>query len=109
MLLKGEGVDMDLDKAFYWLSKASSQNDAQSLYHLGFMYENGIRVGINVQRAVALYKKAAQKGDILAEYSLAMIYKTGKGDIKRDVNQYKKWLTRVKNSKQALAYQASAQ
>jgi len=81
--LDGIGVEVDLDKAFFWLSKASNNESAQAQYLLGFMYENGIRVDKNLERAAKLYTKASIGGDLMAKYHLAFMYKDGKG-VKRD-------------------------
>ena len=110
MHLNGIGTDMDVKKAFYWISKAAGNGDAEAQYLLGFMYENGIKVGVNIPRAVVLYEKAALQGDILSQYNLAMIYKEGKGDIKKDMDKAFKWLGRVQNAKKnlELEYQARA-
>jgi TPR repeat protein len=108
MYLDGIGTDMDVNKAFYWISKASNNGDVDAQYLLGFMYENGIKVAVNVPRAVTLYQKAAKQGDILSQYSLAMIYKEGKGGIKKDMIKAYKWLAKVQLSKKGLEYQARA-
>ncbi len=108
MYLDGIGTDVDIKKAFYWISKAASTGDAQAQYLLGFMYENGIKVAVNMPRAVTLYKKAALQGDILSQYNLAMIYKEGKGEIKKDMDEAFKWLAHVQSNKEKLIYQARA-
>ncbi len=108
MYLDGIGTDVDIEKAFYWISKAASSGDTQAQYLLGFMYENGIKVAINIPRAVSLYTKAAEAGDILAQYNLAMIYKEGKGGVSKDMQQAFKWLAKIEESKNNLVYQARA-
>jgi TPR repeat protein len=94
MYLDGLGVEADLDKAFYWLSKASNSDDPQAQYLLGFMYENGIKVVQNPSRAAELYKKAASAGDIMAKYHLALMYHKGVG-IKKDNKRAIKLLKEV--------------
>jgi len=108
MYLDGIGTDIDVKKAFYWISKASNNGDVDAQYLLGFMYENGIKVAVNIPRAMTLYKKAAKQGDILSQYSLAMIYKEGKGGVKKDMVKAYKWLAKVQYSKKDLEYQARA-
>jgi len=108
MYLDGIGTEMDVKKAFYWISKASNNGDSDAQYLLGFMYENGIKVAVNTPRAVTLYQKAAKQGDILSQYSLAMIYKEGKGGVKKDMVKAYKWLSKVQVSKKDLEYQARA-
>ncbi len=108
MYLDGIGTEVDVKKAFFWISKAASSGDAEAQYLLGFMYENGIKVAVNMPRAVTLYKKAAVQGDILSQYNLAMIYKEGKGEIKKNMDEAFKWLSDVQCSKKELEYQARA-
>ena len=107
MYLDGIGVDVDVKKAFYWISKAANSGDVDAQYLLAFMYENGIKVAVNVPRAVALYKKSAAQGDILSQYNLAMIYKEGKGGVEKDMKQAYHWLSKVQYMKKGLEYQAS--
>ena len=108
MYLDGIGTDVDVKKAFYWISKAAATGDAEAQYLLGFMYENGIKVATNIPRAVTLYTKAAEQGDILSQYNLAMIYKEGKGGVQKDMNKAFKWLSNIQYSKKDLEYQARA-
>ncbi len=108
MYLDGIGTQVDLKKAFYWISKAADNGDAQAQYLLGFMYENGLKVAVNIPRAVVLYKKAALQGDVLSQYNLAMIYKEGKGGVGKDMDQAFKWLANVQSNKEKLIYQARA-
>ena len=108
MHLDGIGTDVDVSKAFYWISKAANAGDAEAQYLLGFMYENGLKVAVNIPRAVVLYEKAATQGDILAQYNLAMIYKEGKGDINKDMDKAFKYLSKVQYNKDNLEYQARA-
>ena len=72
------------------------------------MYENGIKVAVYLTRAVVLYKMAAKQGDVLAQYNLAMIYKEGKGEIKKDMEKAFKWLASVQYSRKSLELQARA-
>jgi len=97
MYLDGLGVEADLDKAFYWLSKASNNDDPQAQYLLGFMYENGIKVVQNPSRAAELYKKAASAGDIMAKYHLALMYHKGVG-VDKDNKKATKLLREIKQS-----------
>ena len=106
MYLDGIGTDIDVEKAFYWISKAANTGDAEAQYLMGFMYENGIKVAVNIPRAVILYEKAAKQDDVLAQYNLAMIYKEGKGEIKKDMEKAFSWLAKVQYSRESLELQA---
>ena len=104
MYLDGiNGVAVDHEAAFHWLSKAAAQGDPQAEYLLGFMYENGLYVARNVSRAVKWYKKSAQKGDVLAQYNLALIYKEGKGGVAKNMKEAFKWLRMVQHEESKIA------
>jgi uncharacterized protein len=62
MYHKGDGLKMDLDKAFYWYEKASDKNIAMAQYNLGMMYFEGIVVEKNEIKAKELWQKAADQG-----------------------------------------------
>jgi TPR repeat protein len=104
MYLDGVGVDVDHQKAFYWLSKAANAGDMEAQYLLGFMYENGLKVATNIKRATKWYTKAALQGDVLSQYNLAIIYKEGRGDIKKDMQKAFKWLAMVQDAREDMEY-----
>ena len=55
-------MEKDLDEAFQWFSKAAAQGYAVALNNLGSCYEYGKGVKKNMQTAISLYRKAAEKG-----------------------------------------------
>lgn len=108
MYLDGIGVEVDHDKAFFWLSKAAASGDPEAQYHLAFMYENGIKVAKNMTRAVKWYTEAALQGDILSQYNLAIIYKEGRGEVEKDMQKAFKWLYLVQEAREKMDFVASA-
>ena len=57
---------------------------------LGYCYENGIRTNIDKQKAVELYQRSANLGNIVAQYNLAIMYKNGEG-ITKDIDKAIYW------------------
>lgn len=54
----------DEDKeAFDWYMMAAEKNDIQGEYNVGFCYESGIGVEVNIKKARYWYKRAALQGD----------------------------------------------
>ena len=106
MYLDGIGVEVDFEKAFFWLSKAAT-SDVEAQYLLGFMYENGLHVKSDNLKALSFYESSAQNGGLLAQFNVAMMYKEGKGGIKKDMNKAMMWLEKASLSKDKLSYQAS--
>ena len=105
MYLDGIGTELDFEKAFFWLSKAA-KSDVEAQYLLGFMYENGLHVDHNNVKALSFYESSAQKGGLLAQFNVAMMYKEGKGGIKKDMNKAMMWLEKASLSKEKFSYQA---
>ena len=52
----------------------------------------------NGAQAIELFKRAAQQGDPLAMYNLALRYKDGTADVKRDVAQAAEWFAKSAES-----------
>ncbi|PIA17287.1 HCP-like protein [Coemansia reversa NRRL 1564] len=61
MHLRGEGVPLDTATALKWLNIGAKMGHGISLNALGLMYQNGIEVPANKERAIELFKMAADK------------------------------------------------
>jgi hypothetical protein len=59
-----ESYNTDPIKAVEFYQKAVEEGDLEAHYKLGKMYENGIGVNSNIDKALDLYKKASVKGHI---------------------------------------------
>ncbi|MGG9999890.1 tetratricopeptide repeat protein [Pseudovibrio ascidiaceicola] len=81
----GEGVALNYEKAFYWLTKANEQEHVDARVPLATMYERGYHVFADYKRAAELYFEASQQGDDWALAQLATMYISGEG-VKKDVN-----------------------
>lgn len=66
-------------------------DQVQALHKLGVMYENGKGVAQDDARALKWYRKAADKGYAPAQFSLGLIYMTGKETVPQDHGQMLKW------------------
>jgi hypothetical protein len=97
------GLD-DADRARALRSARLSYDDAtkrgyvSALNDLAVLYENGDGVDANGAQAIELLKRAAQQGDPLAMYNLALHYKDGTNDVKRDVAQAAEWFAKSAES-----------
>jgi uncharacterized protein len=77
---------------------ATKRGYVSALNDLAVLYENGDGVEANNALAIDLLKKAAQQGDPLAMYNLALHYKNGTDDVKRDVAQAAEWFAKSAES-----------
>lgn len=88
--LKGNGVERDNTRAFYWFEKAANQNHIEAQFSSGRLYARGKGIQENDTKAAYWYEKAAEQGHIEAQYRLANIYESGKG-LNQDQNKAFKW------------------
>ena len=66
-----EGYKVDDKKAFKWLSLAAEGGDAEAMYRLGKMYEDGKVKDVNSEMAWSWYVKAANVGNVASQMLLA--------------------------------------
>ena len=83
----------DYPNAFKWFNQAAKQDDPDSLYFVGLMYEKGLFVKENHNTAIEYYKMSADEGDADAKYRIGYLYSTaGWGSsLKRDYKISEKW------------------
>jgi TPR repeat protein len=58
---------------------------------LGFLYQNGLGVEQDWSEAVKWYRRAAEKGDAMAQANLGLMYEDGHGGLPHDNVQAYKW------------------
>lgn len=56
----------NLDKAYFWLKKASNEEYDKAQYYMGIFYENGYYVDKNLKTAIYWFKKSAKNAYIKA-------------------------------------------
>lgn len=98
LYLRGQGVAADLIQARAWLEKAAAGGDPQALYALGrAMSESMGQAMADPVRATDLYRRAAEKGHVMAglRYGLALSEGTG---TRRDVAAAQRWLLQAQES-----------
>lgn len=67
-------VSGDYEKAFYWLSKAAKQGNAEAQADIGSLYYYGKGVKKDIKKAEEWFVKASQNDDPRAQNDLAMLY-----------------------------------
>ncbi len=78
-----QGIDYrdnaDFEKAAECFQKAMENGSLKATRIMGGFYQDGIGVEEDIHKAIALYQKCADAGDVEAKISLADIYKYGFG------------------------------
>jgi len=78
MLIAGNGVERDYEKAFHYLSKARKGHLAEVYRNLGTLYDTGKGVRQDFKKAKLMYMSAIVKGDRMAFFPVGVILtKTG--------------------------------
>jgi len=98
LYMRGLGLPRDLVNARAWLEKAAASGDPQALYTLGrAMDESSEQIAPDPVRAADLYRRAAEKGHVLAGLRYGLALSEGVG-IKRDIPQAQKWLVQARDN-----------
>jgi len=69
--------DKDYKEAFTIAEAAAKKGDARAMAMLGVLYQKGLGVTADLNKAVDWYADAAEKDNLGAQYSLGEIYLSG--------------------------------
>ena len=75
----GDGVEKNLELAFYWFQKSAEQGNADAQYQVGYCYENGEGVEKNLELAFHWFQKSVEQGNADAQNYLGVCYGDGEG------------------------------
>ncbi len=93
MYAMGNGVDKDSDQAIIWFEKASDEGDPNAQFNLAVLLSNDSHgITKDLERAVRLYRSAAEKGHYPSQARLGHMYSIGQG-VKKDRIQAYVWLS----------------
>ena len=70
-------TDSDYDEAFKWAKKSADQGNPEGLYCLALCYEHGRGTDYNNEKAIEVYKKAADMKHAPSQWNLACEYLRG--------------------------------
>jgi TPR repeat protein len=84
-------------KNYQQVLEMAKQQDKDSQYQLGLMYEMGLGVEKDWTQAFYYYQQSAEQGHTKAQYNLGIFYALGKG-VEKDISQSKYWVKRAKES-----------
>jgi TPR repeat protein len=91
LLMRGYGVDKNLDAAKYWLTRAAKEGgNRRAMYNLGALCSRRISDPNSIIQAFQWYQQSAELGDPLACFELAQYYYYGWG-VQRDLDRYRTW------------------
>jgi TPR repeat protein len=98
LYLRSAGVARDLVQARAWLEKAAISDDPQALYALGRALSDSAGQAMpDPVRAADLFRRAAEKGHVLAGLRYGLALSEGNG-VKRDPAAAQRWLMQAHQS-----------
>lgn len=89
---KGEGVSKNYEAALSWYNKATHGGHHDSMYKMGLLMIYTKRDDKSVSTGEFLIREAANKGNINAQYELALIYLRGSENFHMDGDEACRWL-----------------
>lgn len=87
---KANPLIRDYKKAFKWYKRAAMLGHIDSMFQVGYMYENGRGVDKDIDKALKWYLKAAQFNHKSAMNNIGYLYENGEG-VEKDINRAITW------------------
>lgn len=98
LYFRGQGVQRDLIQARAWLEQAAMDGDVYATYALArAMAENAPPASADPTRAADLFRRAAEKGHMLAALRYGMALAEGSG-VKQDLPAAQRWLVQAQQN-----------
>jgi serine/threonine protein kinase len=110
----GEYISRDYKKAYELLNELENADaDVWASFYcsgkyytlLGYLYEHGLEVDKDSNKAIDYYKKGSDWDDCIAEYNLARCYEEGIG-LERDLDKAKEYYSKAKEHNHSKAAEA---
>jgi TPR repeat protein len=94
--LSGSASTRENLSAIEYFRRSAQKGHAPAQIALGYFYDTGTIVALDLREAADWYKKAADQGDPLAQWLVGRLYVVGSG-VPRDYAAAEKWLTAAAN------------
>jgi uncharacterized protein len=75
----------------------AEKGDPDAEYNIGMMYDNGLGVPRDYQKAIEIWLKAAKNGSVPAQYALGVMYRQGRG-VPQDNKEAARWWLKASES-----------
>lgn len=95
--------ERDRQRGMRWLTALGRMGDQKACRELERRYRNGIDVPVNSIEAVTWLEKAALKGDVAAQFQMAVLAATGGGEAEPDYAQAKLWFEMASDNGHTIA------
>ena len=94
-LIYYNGLEKDYDRSAKLIINAAEAGHYRAMRYAGNLYLSGKGVKKDAQKALEMYKNAAELGCLYSQISLVMIYELGMEDIPQNLSESAKWLHKL--------------
>lgn len=106
LYLYGGMVNKDVEEALKYFRLVLDEDiSAADLCNIGYSFDVGDTVPVDKFKAVEYYRKAAEKGDIVAHYNIGVCYENGSG-VLQNIEIAKDWYKKASEQGYSQAQQA---
>lgn len=103
--MQGEDAPKDVEKAIYWLGKASDQGSAEASFQLAYIYAGQVEAKYADRQLMILnIQRAAEQGEGMAQSMLGTMYQTGDSGLPKDLNKAVEWYMKACSNNDAIGY-----
>lgn len=103
--LEGEDAPKDIDKAVYWLKKASAQGHSESSFQLAYIYSGYVAPGYKDSQMMVLHlQTAAEQGEGMAQSMLANMYAAGMNGLPKSLEKAVYWFRLACSNDDAMGF-----
>lgn len=94
---KNDETITNYKKSYFWFEKAAYKKHSTAMYNLGYFYENGIKVNLNLKKSISWYEKSSEAGNPLAMLALIKIYKNDSSSF-QNIERAEIWTSTLLNT-----------
>lgn len=103
--LLGEDAPRDVEKAIYWLSKASDQGFSDASFQLAYIYAGQVGAKYEDRQLMVLsIRKSAEQGEGMAQSMLGTMYYSGSDGLPKDLDRAIEWYMKACRNNDAMGY-----
>lgn len=103
--MQGEDAPKDIEKAIYWLGKASSQGSAEASFQLAYIYAGQAGAEYADRQLMLLnIQRAAEQGEGMAQSMLGTMYYAGDSGLPKDLDKAVEWYMKACSNNDAMGY-----
>ncbi|MDZ5604559.1 tetratricopeptide repeat protein [Pseudomonas sp. RP23018S] len=103
--LQGEDAPKNIEKAIFWLSRASDQGSSEASFQLAYIYAGQVGAQYEDRTLMVLsIQKSAEQGEGIAQSMLGTMYYTGSDGLPKNLDKAIEWYMNACRNNDAMGY-----